>query len=59
MLVNKRVFAYYGDKPWIVFMDFIAMKYDFDNINNICLLGDGASWIKSSTNERFCLLHIF
>ena len=51
MLVNRSVFSHYGDKPWIAFMDFIAMKYDFDKINNICLLGDGASWIKSGTNE--------
>ena len=51
ILVNRSVFSHYGDKPWVAFMDFIAMKYDFDKINNICLLGDGASWIKSGTNE--------
>ena len=50
-LVNRSVFSHYGDKPWISFLDFIAMKYDFDKINNICLLGDGASWIKAGTNE--------
>ena len=50
-LVNRTVFSHYGNKPWNAFMDFIAMKYDFDKINNICLLGDGASWIKSGTNE--------
>lgn len=32
-------------------MDFIAKKYDFDKINNICLLGDGASWIKTGLGE--------
>ena len=51
MLVNRNVFSHYGDKPWIAFMDFIAMKYDFDKIKHVCLLGDGASWIKSGTNE--------
>lgn len=50
-LVNRTVFSHYGDKPWISFMDFIAMKYNFDKIKNICLLGDGASWIKSGTGE--------
>ena len=50
-LVNKTIFSHYGDKPWIAFMDYIAMRYDFSKINNICLLGDGASWIKSGTNE--------
>lgn len=50
-LVNRTVFSHYGDKPWDAFMDFIAKKYDFDKINNIYLLGDGASWIKSGTNE--------
>lgn len=50
-LINRTVFSHYGDKPWNAFMDFIAMKYDFDRINNICLLGDGASWIKSGIDE--------
>jgi len=50
-LVNRTVFSHYGDKPWDSFMDFIAKKYDFDKINNICLLGDGASWIKSGSSE--------
>ena len=50
-LVNRTIFSHYGNKPWIAFMDYIAMRYDFSKINNICLLGDGASWIKSGTNE--------
>lgn len=50
-LINRTVFSHYGDKPWESFMDFIAKKYDFDKINTICLLGDGASWIKSGTSE--------
>ncbi len=50
-LVNRTVFSHYGSNSWEAFMDFIAKKYDFDKINNICLLGDGASWIKSGTGE--------
>lgn len=50
-LVNRTAFSHYGNKPWVAFMDFIAMKYDFDKIKNICLFGDGASWIKSGTDE--------
>lgn len=50
-LVNRSVFSHYGDGAWPAFMDFISHKYDFENITNICLLGDGASWIKSGTNE--------
>ena len=50
-LVNRTIFSHYGNKPWETFMDFIAKKYDFDKINTICLLGDGASWIKSGTSE--------
>ena len=50
-LVNRTVFSHYVDRPWLAFMDFIAMKYDFNKIKNICLLGDGASWIKSGTGE--------
>ena len=50
-LLNRTVFSHYGDKPWIAFMDFIAMKYDFNKIKNICLFGNGASWIKSGISE--------
>lgn len=50
-LINRSVFSHYGNKPWLAFMDYISIKYDFDKINNICLLGDGASWIKSGINE--------
>lgn len=50
-LVNRFVFSTYSSKPWISFMDLIAMRYDFSKIKEICLLGDGASWIKSGTNE--------
>lgn len=32
MLVNRTVFSHYGDRPWLAFMDFIAMKYDFNKI---------------------------
>ena len=35
-------------------MDLIAKRYDFSKIKNICLLGDGGSWVKSGANE-LCL----
>ena len=51
ILINRFVFSTYSSKPWISFMDLIALRYDFSKIKNICLLGDGASWIKSGVNE--------
>lgn len=50
-LVNRSVFSCYSSKAWPKFMDFIAMKYDFSKIKNICLLADGGSWIKSGISE--------
>lgn len=50
-LVNRFVYSTYSSKPWISFMDLISMRYDFSKLKEICLLGDGASWIKSGTNE--------
>lgn len=50
-LVNRSVFSCYTSKAWPKFMDFIAMKYDFSKIKNICLLSDGATWIKSGISE--------
>lgn len=50
-LVNRSVFSCYTSKAWPKFMDFIAMKYDFSKIKNICLLSDGGSWIKSGIPE--------
>ena len=50
-LVNRSVFSCYSSKAWPKFMDFIAMKYDFSKIKNICLLSDGGSWIKSGIPE--------
>ena len=50
-LTNRFVFSHYGKDAWSSFMDYIAKKYDFSKIKNICLLGDGASWIKSGTAE--------
>ena len=46
-LVNRSVFSCCSSKAWPKFMNFIAMKYDFSKIKNICLLADGSSWIKS------------
>ena len=50
-LINRSVFSHYGNGAWPAFMDFISQKYNFDYINNICLLGDGAAWIKAGVNE--------
>ena len=50
-LVNRSVFSCCSSKAWPKFMDFIAMKYDFSKIKNICLLADGGSWIKSGISE--------
>lgn len=50
-LVNRFVFSTYSSKPWVSFMDLIALRYDFSKIKDICLLGDGASWIKSGVSE--------
>lgn len=50
-LVNRFVYSTYSSKPWLSFMDLIALRYDFSKIEDICLLGDGASWIKSGVNE--------
>ena len=50
-LVNRSVFSCCTSKAWPKFMDFIAMKYDFSKIRNICLLADGGSWIKSGIPE--------
>ena len=33
-LVNRTVFSHYGDKSWIAFMDFIAMKHKKDGTDN-------------------------
>ena len=38
-------------KPWKVFMDKIALRYDFTKIKNIALIGDGGNWIKSGISE--------
>lgn len=50
-LVNRFVYSTYSSKPWCSFMDLIALRYDFSKIKDICLLGDGASWIKNGVNE--------
>ena len=50
-LTNRFVFSHYGDKAWSSFMDVIAKRYDFSKIENIALLSDGASWIKSGIPE--------
>ena len=50
-LSNRFVFSSYSNKPWKEFLDLIAIRYDFSKLNHICLIGDGASWIKTGINE--------
>lgn len=50
-LINKTVFSTYSSNPWSQFVDILCQKYDFDNIKNIKLIGDGASWINSGIPE--------
>lgn len=50
-LVNRSVFSCYNSNAWPKFMDFIAKRYDFSKIKNICLLSDGGSWIKTGLSE--------
>ena len=50
-LSNRFVFSTCSKKPWKVFMDKIALRYDFSKIKNIALIGDGGSWIKSGISE--------
>lgn len=50
-LCNRFVYSTFSSKPWIDFMNTISLRYDFSKIKNICLLGDGASWIKNGVNE--------
>ena len=51
MLTNRFVFSTSSKKPWKVFMDKIALRYDFTKIKNIALIGDGGNWIKSGISE--------
>lgn len=51
VLVNRSVFSCYDSNAWPKFMDFIAKRYDFSKIKNICLLSDGGSWIKTGLSE--------
>lgn len=51
MLTNRFVFSTCSKNPWKVFMDTIALRYDFTKIKNIALIGDGGNWIKSGISE--------
>lgn len=50
-LSNRFVFSSCSNKPWKDFIDLLAIRYDFSKLNHICLIGDGASWIKTGINE--------
>lgn len=51
ILSNCFVFSTCSNKPWEVFMDQIALRYDFSKIKNIARFGDGGNWIKSGISE--------
>lgn len=50
-LSNRFVFSSSSSKPWKDFIDLLAVRYDFSKIKHICLIGDGATWIKTGINE--------
>lgn len=62
-LVNKRYFTgnLSPDDLWLEVADYIYEAYDLENINDIYIAGDGASWIKTGLgyipNSKFVLDH--
>lgn len=46
-LHNKMIFASYDNSFINDCLDYIYYVYDIDKINNIFIIGDGASWIKN------------
>ena len=50
-LVNKTVINLISAKPWEEFSEILFQMYNPEIIENIYLLGDGASWIKSGISE--------
>lgn len=50
-LINKTVLSVYGSNPWGKFVDVLSQKYNFDEIENIKFMGDGANWIMSGVDE--------
>lgn len=52
-LVNKMCFTSLDNSFVNNCLDYIYQVYDTNNIKHIFLMGDGASWIKSLTNELY------
>ena len=52
-LVNKRYFTgnLSPDDLWLEVADYIYEAYDLENINDIYIAGDGASWIKQGVKQ--------
>lgn len=50
-LINKLSFSSLENRFWEHIHDFLAHVYDFDKIENIILMGDGAPWIKAGIGE--------
>lgn len=50
-LINRTVYSTYSQTPWEEFSAILSQKYDFNKIDNIILMGDGANWINSGRFE--------
>lgn len=51
-LNNKRIFAGFKDNSFLdECLDYLYYTYNLDNVKNIFVMGDGASWIRSLTSH--------
>lgn len=50
-LINKRNVASTGGSLWSNVYDIVSNLYDIEKIKQICIMGDGASWIKAGVRE--------
>lgn len=51
VLINKTIYSGLETNFWSSIYDILSRKYDMDLLKNITILGDGAVWIKSGTQE--------
>lgn len=50
-LINKRIFAHFKQGFLDNVLDYLYYTYNLDEVKNIVIMGDGASWIKSLTTH--------
>lgn len=50
-LSNKHIFASFDNSFLDNTIDYLYSTYDLDLVNNVVIMGDGASWIKNLTNH--------